>query len=34
MRILYARANRIGRIPIRRVFNNKVVRLAIAIKAI
>ena len=32
--IPYAKANCIGRVPIRRVFNNKVVQLAIAIKAI
>jgi len=33
-RILHARANRTSRVPIRRVFNDKVIQLAIAIKAI
>ena len=33
-RIPHAKANRIGRVPIRRVFNDKVIQLAIAIKAI
>ena len=34
MRILHAKANRTGRILIKRVFNDKVIQLAIAIKAI